>query len=112
MESTQRCEDEAEIVRSDLFVPYIKDFASLDDSNGIESRRFYLADVQAITSPICVVPDWGAVPKCKYFHVLSRPEWVVEFVSWLRDPHDDLEKHIKGDEEPLIEEDEEDSDEA
>ena len=99
VESTVRCEDQAQITASDLFVPYQKDVASLNDHGEVTKRKFYLADVQAITDPICVVPDWGAIPKCKYFHVLSRPQWVEEFVSWLRDPHEDVAKEMREDEE-------------
>ena len=64
----------------------------------VVKREFWLADVQAaITAPVCMVADWGAVPRCKYFQVLNRPDWVLEFQKWLRDPHEDLAKMIAQD---------------
>jgi hypothetical protein len=87
IESSQWSDDEEDIGWSDLFVPFQKDVAELDAEGEVVKRRFYLADVDAITSPICAVPDQGAVPRCKYFHVQPRSVWVDEFVSWLMDPH-------------------------
>ena len=86
IESAHWVTEEKEVMLSDLFVPLQKD-AKVDKKTGeVLKRRFFLADVDAIVSPLCVVPDIGAKPSCKYFKVKPRSEWVEEFLLWLRDP--------------------------
>ena len=48
-----------------------------------------LADVEAFADPLCVIPDIGAKPGCKYFQVRPRSAWVREFIDWIEDPHED-----------------------
>ena len=73
--------DHREITMSDLFHPILKDI-------GRSKRRFYLANVDAIVSPMCVVPDIGCKGKNRYFQVEPRSQWVEQFVSWVEDPHE------------------------
>ena len=73
---------------SDIFGPIIKEVVKFDKTTGaIKERQFYLADVEAITSPICVIPDIGAKPCHRYLAVKPRDEWVEMFLLWLRDDH-------------------------
>ena len=77
-------EDDPAFEWSDLFIPYRKEAEATDTSGTITKRRFYLADVDAIVSPVCVVPDIGT--KEGYFVVKPRSEWVDIFIDWARAP--------------------------
>jgi hypothetical protein len=50
-------------------------------------RKFYLADVESILSPLAVVPNIGA-RKFDFLILKSRTEWVEIFKRWLDDPHE------------------------
>ena len=80
-------EDGVEADRSEIFLPIEKELASVDTNNNNFSRRFYLADVEAIVDPIVVVPDIGSSNICKYFHVKGRKEWLDMFAKWLDAGH-------------------------
>lgn len=85
-------DDEDEICMSDLFQPFFKVLGS-----GDKKRRFYLADVDAIVAPMCVVPDIGCHGrKNRYFQVQPRAKWSDLFVGWLEDP---LEQEVASDSE-------------
>ena len=72
--------DKAEICMSDLFVPFHKVL-------GHKKRRFYLAPVDAIVAPMCVIPDIGCHGRRnKYFQVKPRSQWSEMFKGWLEDP--------------------------
>ena len=87
IESAKWVTDEKEVTMSDLFVPLQKVVRRVDTRTGrVLERRFFLADVDAIVSPLCVVPNIGAKPSCMYLQVKPRSQWVEEFVEWLRDP--------------------------
>ena len=47
--------------------------------------QFFLADVEAISEPIAVVPDIGGPPN-RYFHVKDRDEWQKDFEDFLEKP--------------------------
>jgi hypothetical protein len=53
----------------------------------VTKRKFYFADVDAFVEPLCVVPDVGSNPKCKYFQVKPRRQWGEDFASWIMEPH-------------------------
>ena len=99
IESTLPCpnlkEDGSSLLNdSDLFTPYIKSVKALYDDGTIADRQFYLADVEAIVDPLCVIPDVGSEDKCRYFVVAARNKWSDMFVKWLEAPH-------KGDEDEM-----------
>ena len=71
---------------SDIFIPYQKEVEATEKSGKVSKRRFYLADVNAIASPVCVVPDIGT--KLGYFVVKPRSKWKDEFLEWLAAPHE------------------------
>ena len=78
--------NEEEVTMSDLFRPIQKEGVRFVKGTGkVKKRKFWLADVSSIAYPICVVPDIGANPPCRYFQVRPRPEWVDLFIEWLRD---------------------------
>ena len=72
--------------KSEMFVPLIKEVGSVDDDGDILERKFYLADVESIVSPACVIPDVGC-HKLRYFEVLARNKWPDLFKTWLMTTH-------------------------
>ena len=70
---------------SDLFTPMTLEVEALDADDHV-TRRFFLADTDAIVGPCIVIPDIGGPPNA-YFQVKNRSQWKDEFVYWLRQPH-------------------------
>ncbi|MEM7375605.1 MAG: hypothetical protein AAF587_43840 [Bacteroidota bacterium] len=70
--------------QSDFFTPIEVESQGKLEEGG--SRVFYLADVEAFTKPIIVIPDIGGLTN-RYFVVKKRSEWKDEFVKWLKQPH-------------------------
>ena len=75
--------------KSDLFIPIRKDIIrQVRQGQVVWRRKFYLADVESITSPLIVVPNVGARFGLEYLLMKPIPEWVVIFKQWLDDPHE------------------------
>ena len=72
---------------SDLFIPFVKEAEQVGPEKQLLSRRFYLADVEAILEAITVVPDVGHENKLRYFHVKPRKDWAAQFMQWIEMPH-------------------------
>jgi len=72
-------------ITSDLFTPILKE-VELANNNGEIGRRFYLADVEAIVDPLCVIPDVGD-ETLRYFVVKPRKEWSNLFIQWVESNH-------------------------
>ena len=87
VETSQWNQDLVETKKSDIFKPFIKDYKKANKEGKVTKRQYYLADVEAIVSPMCVVADVGSKPACKYFHVLPRGRWVADFIAWVEDPY-------------------------
>ena len=85
VESAQCEEPDVEKREAELFVPLLKDVGAMEDDT-VTKRRFYLANVEAITDVACVVPDIGGPPN-RYFFVHQRPYWAELFKKWLNSPH-------------------------
>ena len=83
---------------SDLFTPYIKSVKTLYDDGTIADRQFWLANVEAIVDPLCVIPDVGSEDKCQYFVVAAQNKWSDMFVKWLEAPHKDDEEEMSDEE--------------
>ena len=66
----------------------------LDNDNDVTGRTFYLADVESIVSPMCLIPDIGSVQKTRYLEVRPRRKWHEYFIAWLSKPHDDDEREM------------------
>ena len=86
VESSTISEDEDQLKMSDIFLPIIKDIGNTDEEGQVTERVFYLADVEAIVGPCCVIPDIGGAPN-HYFQVKARSQWVEDFIAWLEDAH-------------------------
>jgi len=104
VEATDFDTDREQIRKSDLFLPIIKEVGAMDADGAVLERKFYLADVDAITRTCCAVPNIGG-PTNSYFLVKPRSEWHQEFVCWLEKPHSD-DKMDFSDEEAAAEEEE------
>jgi hypothetical protein len=88
IESAFLAGSEKERSMSDIFTLYEKEVASLDKDGVVVGRSLYLADVDAFVSPLCMIPDVGANPRCRYLQVKPRSAWVEDFIDWLEDPHE------------------------
>ena len=87
VESSFYSTDIHQVSLSDIFVPFRKEVAKINKASGsVVKRRYFLADVDAIVAPLCVVPDVGGSPT-DYFEVKPRNAWVKEFILWLEDSH-------------------------
>ena len=91
-------QDPEEALMSDLFVPLEVEVEVGDEAGDeILSRKFYLANVEAIVGPCSVVPDVGGA-KNAYFQVKRRKDWAKLFVWWLEAPHREDVMEFSGDE--------------
>ena len=81
---------EAEIAKSGIFVPFSKETRPrAEQQHGGWKRQFYLVDVEAFTETMVVVPDVGG-KRNAYLHMKSRHLWIEQFEQWVRDPHWEL----------------------
>lgn len=80
-------ERDSEKKKSDLFLPMNKQVRQFANKDVGWRRKFLLADVEAITRPLVVVPNIGGKKGVEYFVVKQRQEWVGIFKKWLDDPH-------------------------
>ena len=79
-------DEEIYATKSDLFQPFLKEVEMKEDGT-MADRVFYLADVEAIVEPVCVVPDVGSDYIARYFRVTPRREWANLFINWVQQPH-------------------------
>ena len=88
---------------SELFMPLKKEIQVDDDTGKISKRRFYLAPVDSIVKPLCVIPDVGP-ELSRYYAVKPQGEWADEFVKWLEAPHshDDAELEAWEEEDDVV----------
>ena len=91
IENAYECEnltkDHADVINSgSMFTPIVKEIGSIDDDGDIEERTFYLADVESIVEPLCVIPDIGSEEIGRYLVVQPRRKWADNFVQWLNKP--------------------------
>jgi len=87
VESANYDERDQEKVKSDLFIPITKEVIRSNQLPLGWGRKFYLADVESILSPLAVVPNIGA-RKFDFLILKSRTEWAEIFKRWLDDPHE------------------------
>jgi hypothetical protein len=92
-------EDNArEVAKSGMFRPIKKVVKKKQTAAHGWKRRFYLADVEAITKPCLVVPDVGGREGVEFFVVKNRSQWAKDFQFWLAKPS---EEDVIGPEEPM-----------
>ena len=84
--------------KSDLFTPLVKQYERMPGTN-TNRPRYWLADVQSIVAPCCIIPDIGSQQKRRYFEVTPRAEWSNLFIQWLQAPHTEEKAEMESDEE-------------
>ena len=62
VEVAEVMEEDDNLVESDLFIPLDLIMEGLDPEGNVIGRKFFLADVDAIAGPCCVIPDLGSDP--------------------------------------------------
>ena len=87
VESATVEDDDEEVKKADLLVPYLKEVKGLDLDGGVTGRQFYLAETEAFVKPCAVVPDIGGACN-RYFLVKSRDDWHKEFIAWVEDTYE------------------------
>ena len=80
---------------SEIFVPITKEVGQITN-NAVSRMKFYLADVEAIVSPIAVIPDIGGNPN-DYFMIKDRETWRTDFIDFLEN-FGNLEDYVSSDE--------------
>ena len=80
---------------SDLFKPIIKEMPAPDANGIIAGRNFYLANVEAIVSTACIIPDIGSGNKFRYFQLSPRNDWAKLFTKWVDQPHTREDEEMK-----------------
>jgi len=87
IESTTYVEDDDGAFESGLFTKIRKEVLAQNLDGSMRYRKFYLADVEGIVRPACVVPDINEDDKLLYYEVRPRSQWSDNFKSWLMDTH-------------------------
>ena len=78
---------DSEKKKSDIFVPIIKEVERPTREHPERRRKFYLADVEAITNTLMVIPNIGGPTGKEYFVMKQESEWVSIFKNWIDDEH-------------------------
>jgi hypothetical protein len=81
----------------------------LSPGGEVLARRFYLVDVETFEKPIVVIPNIGAIPKCKFLLMTPKAEWSDRFIQFIMLPHADDEAQMAAtdDEQEQVEQEEE-----
>jgi hypothetical protein len=72
---------------SDIWIPITTVVKRMSAGGEVMEKKFYLADVEAFVSPLCVMPNIGAKPNCRYLMMKPREKWADDFIQWLRMDH-------------------------
>jgi hypothetical protein len=107
VESASYSTDQAAIDMSDIFVPVTKEVGNIAGGS-VTKLKFYLADVEAFSAPMVVIPDIGGDPNA-YFYVKNRLCWREDFEAWLETPAHESTFTMSDDEESDSDIDEEDT---
>jgi hypothetical protein len=79
---------EGEKTKSALFVPILKEVARRKSHQHTWKRKFYLANVEAITDTLMVIPNIGGKLQNEYLIMKTENEWIHIFKNWLEAGHD------------------------
>ena len=84
VECASLIEDEIEINKSELFIPVQKQIGG-HTNDFVSHRNCWLADCDAIVSPVAVVPNLGEHQN-GHSMINSRANWKIDFERWLDAP--------------------------
>jgi hypothetical protein len=102
-------------ITTDIFMEIILETEQLSPGGDVLLRRFYLVDVEAFEKHIVVIPNIGAIPKCRFLLMTPKAEWSDQFIWFIMLPRaDDEAQMVATDdkEEQVEQEEEEDGDTA
>ena len=88
IESSMYDQRDQEKLKSDLFIPIKKEVVRRKHGCTNWKRKFYLADVEAISNPLMVIPNIGGRLGLEYLLMKQQREWVKMFKEWLDKSHD------------------------
>ena len=73
--------------KSRIFVPLVKEMRAVG-AGGVQKRKFYLVDTNAIVDTCYVVADISDIPgkTHNYFQVKNRDDWIIQFEDWMAEP--------------------------
>ena len=73
---------------SELFIPLLLEVGQMQHKR-VTKLRFYLADVEAFSGPVVVIPDIGGVAN-GYLQLKNHNTWREDFAEWLDMEHEDI----------------------
>ena len=88
VENSEKADDEEDRDLSRLLKPYRKEVQSIDPETGEVTRKFYLAPVDSILSPITFIPDLGNDDPTAYLCLVQRVMRANLFKNWLEAKHE------------------------
>jgi hypothetical protein len=96
-------------ITTDIFTEIVLETEQLSPGGEVLARRFYLVDVETFEKPIVVIPNIGAIPKCKFLLMTPKAEWSDRFIQFIMLPHADDEAQMAAtdDEQEQVEQEEE-----
>jgi hypothetical protein len=76
------------VVNSELFIPLLLEVGQMRH-NRVTKLQFYLADVEAFSEPVVVIPDIGGSAN-RYLQLKNRNTWREDFAAWLDMEHEPI----------------------
>jgi hypothetical protein len=87
VESAEPDKDKS-VAISELFIPILLEVGQMRQ-NRVTKLRFYLANVEAFSEPVVVIPDIGGAAN-RYLQLKSRETWREDFAAWLNVAHEEI----------------------
>jgi hypothetical protein len=81
-------------ITTDIFTEIVLETEQLSPGGEVLVRRFYLVDVETFEKPIVVIPNIGAIPKCKLLLMTPKAEWADCFIQFIMLPRADDEAQM------------------
>ena len=69
------------MANSEIFIPLLLEVGQMRH-NRVTKLQFYLADVEAFSEPVVVIPDIGGAAN-RYLQLKKRNTWREDFAAWL-----------------------------
>jgi hypothetical protein len=101
-------------ITTDIFTEIMLETEQLSPGGDVLVRRFYLVDVEAFEKPIVVIPNIGAIPKCRFLLMTPNAEWLDQLIRFIMLPHanDEAQMAAMDDEQEQAEQEEEEEEDG
>jgi hypothetical protein len=76
------------VANSEIFIPLLLEVGQMRH-NRVTKLQFYLADVEAFSEPVVVIPDIGGAAN-RYLQLKNRNTWREDFAAWLDMEHEPI----------------------